>query len=75
MQVYDDDSVDGTEDILKPFVEAGIVTYRRGKLETLVTVADVWKDAEVVVGGGAAAAAAAVLLILLLLLVLVLFAR
>ena len=52
MQVYDDDSVDGTEDILKPFVEAGIVTYRRGKLETLVTVADVWKDAEVVVGGG-----------------------
>ncbi|CAM9472050.1 unnamed protein product [Laminaria digitata] len=34
IQVYDDDSVDATEDILKPFIEAGIVTYRREKLET-----------------------------------------
>ena len=37
--MYDDDSVDSTEDILKPFIEAGIVTYQREKLETLVIVA------------------------------------
>lgn len=27
--VYDDDSVDDTNNILKPFIEAGIVSYSR----------------------------------------------
>lgn len=31
--VYDDDSVDDTVDILKPFVEAGIVHYKYYKVE------------------------------------------
>lgn len=34
IQVYDDDSVDGTEEILQPFMEAGIVTYHKEKLGT-----------------------------------------
>lgn len=33
ISVYDDDSVDGTKEILQPFVEAGIVRYISGKIE------------------------------------------
>lgn len=37
IMIYDDDSVDGTKDIVQPFVDAGIVQYRFDKVESRVT--------------------------------------
>lgn len=33
MMIYDDDSIDSTREVLKPFIDAGIVKYHFFKIE------------------------------------------